>query len=172
MECTRKLLSMDIIVVTQYPMQVIKFDLLKYVITIYQYTTVARCHDHQQYILSQQSTIHQGQPHYNHHQQKIHLQWSTHPSAHREVMAISTHIYLGFTLGHLKQMVNMLKKKPAPVKTMNSLSKHKIPANSPILWELSQDVREWRFLGRYLDLEEETIDEIDYNTIPNRTRDR
>ena len=55
---------------------------------------------------------------------------------------------------------------------MNSLSKHKIPANSPILWELSQDVREWKFLGRYLDLEEETIDEIDYNTIPNRIRDK
>ena len=65
-----------------------------------------------------------------------------------------------------------VKKQQAPVKIVNSLSKHKIPANSPILWELSQDVREWKFLGRYLDLEEETIDEIDYNTIPNRTRDK
>ena len=53
-----------------------------------------------------------------------------------------------------------------------SLPNSKIPHNSPILLKLSQDVREWKFLGRYLDLEEETIDEIDYNTIPNRTRDK
>ena len=54
----------------------------------------------------------------------------------------------------------------------SSLPNSKIPHNSPILWKLSQEVREWKFLGRYLDLEEETIDEIDYNTIPNRTRDK
>ena len=53
-----------------------------------------------------------------------------------------------------------------------SLPNSKIPHNSPILWKLSQEIREWKFLGRYLDLEEETIDEIDYNTIPNRTRDK
>jgi len=58
------------------------------------------------------------------------------------------------------------------VKNVNTLPSSKIPTNSPILWELSQEVREWKFLGRYLDLDEETIDEIDYNTVPNRTRDK
>ena len=64
-------------------------------------------------------------------------------------------------------------KRQPPVKNVkNILPKSKIPADSPILWELSQDVREWKFLGRYLDLEEEIIDEIDYNTIPNKTREK
>ena len=31
---------------------------------------------------------------------------------------------------------------------------------------------EWKFLGRYLNLEEEIIQEIDYNTRPNETRDK
>ena len=53
-----------------------------------------------------------------------------------------------------------------------SLPSSKIPVNSPILLMLSGEVREWKFLGRYLDLEEEIIDEIDYNTIPNKTRDK
>ena len=48
----------------------------------------------------------------------------------------------------------------------------KIPVDSPILWKLSQEVMEWKFLGRYLDLEEEIIEEIDYNTRPNKTRDK
>ena len=140
-------------------------------------------HDHQQCCIHlQQPVIPQGRPHYNQHQQKIYLQQSTHPPAHREAqhttprnynpMATSTayiprpHVMSPQTNGQY------VKKQQAPVKIVNSLSKHKIPANSPILWELSQDVREWKFLGRYLDLEEETIDEIDYNTIPNRTRDK
>jgi len=58
------------------------------------------------------------------------------------------------------------------ISASKSLPSSKIPNNSPILWELSQEVREWKFLGRYLDLDEETIDEIDYNTVPNRTRDK
>ena len=52
------------------------------------------------------------------------------------------------------------------------LPNNKIPVNSPILWKLSQEIREWKFLGRYLDLEEDIIEEIDYNTIPNKTRDK
>ena len=31
---------------------------------------------------------------------------------------------------------------------------------------------EWKFLGRNLDMEEETINEIDYNTVPNKTREK
>ena len=54
----------------------------------------------------------------------------------------------------------------------NGLPDCKIPADSPILWKLSQEVMEWKFLGRYLDLEEEIIEEIDYNTRPNKTRDK
>ena len=54
----------------------------------------------------------------------------------------------------------------------DNLPDSKIPVNSPILLKLSQEVREWKFLGRYLDLEEETIDEIDYNTVPNKTREK
>ena len=66
---------------------------------------------------------------------------------------------------------------PRPVQNKVSaangnLPDSKIPANSPILLKLSQEVREWKFLGRYLDLEEETIDEIDYNTVPNKTREK
>ena len=58
------------------------------------------------------------------------------------------------------------------VKITNTLPRYTISADSPILWELSQEVREWKFLGRYLDLEEETIEEIDYNTRPNKPRDK
>ena len=54
----------------------------------------------------------------------------------------------------------------------DSLSDHRIPHTSPILWELSQDVREWKFLARNLDLEERVIDEIDQYTIPNKMRDK
>ena len=139
-------------------------------------------HDHQQYIHLQQPTIPQGQPHYNHHQQKINLRQSTHPPAHREAQHTTPRNYnpMATSTAHIPRPYVMspqtngqyVKKQPAPIKIVNSLSKHKIPANSPILWELSQEVREWKFLGRYLDLEEETIDEIDYNTIPNRTRDK
>ena len=66
--------------------------------------------------------------------------------------------------------------RPAAVETKVSgngnLPDSKIPVNSPILLMLSQEVKEWKFLGRYLDLEEETIDEIDYNTVPNKTREK
>ena len=40
------------------------------------------------------------------------------------------------------------------------------------MWQLSLEVREWKFLSRCLDLEEEIVDGIDYNTRPNKTRDK
>jgi len=54
----------------------------------------------------------------------------------------------------------------------HDLPNHKIPVDSPILWQLSQEVREWKFLGRFLDLDEEVIEEIDQETRPNRTREK
>ena len=58
-------------------------------------------------------------------------------------------------------------------KTTNSdLPSHKIPVDSPVLWQLSQEVREWKFLGRFLDLDEDIIEEIDHYTRPNKTRDK
>ena len=54
----------------------------------------------------------------------------------------------------------------------DGLSDHNVPANSPILWELSQEVKEWKFLARNLDLEERVIEEIDQYTIPNKMRDK
>ena len=65
-----------------------------------------------------------------------------------------------------------VKKQQPLVKITNTLPRYKIPPYSPVLWELSQEVREWKFLGRYLDLEEDIIEEIDYNTRPNKTRDK
>ena len=53
-----------------------------------------------------------------------------------------------------------------------ALSDHKIPANSPILFELSMEVKEWKFLARYLDLQENLIEEIDQYTVPNKLRDK
>ena len=62
---------------------------------------------------------------------------------------------------------------PAPPKAPpDDLPSHKIPVDSPILWQLSQDVREWKFLARFLDLDEEVIEEIDQYTRPNKTRDK
>ena len=58
------------------------------------------------------------------------------------------------------------------VNQADGLSDHRIPHTSPILWELSQDVREWKFLARNLDLEERVIDEIDQYTVPNKMRDK
>jgi len=55
---------------------------------------------------------------------------------------------------------------------LNALSNHTIPHTSPILWELSLEVREWKFLARNLDLEERVIEEIDQYTIPNKMRDK
>ena len=62
---------------------------------------------------------------------------------------------------------------PVPSKVpADDLPSHKIPADSPILWQLSQDVREWKFLARFLDVDEEVIEEIDQYTRPNKTRDK
>ena len=52
------------------------------------------------------------------------------------------------------------------------LPSYKIPVDSPILWQLSREVREWKFLGRFLDLDEDVIEEIDQYTRPNKTRDK
>ena len=60
----------------------------------------------------------------------------------------------------------------APKAPGDDLPSHKIPADSHILWQLSQDVREWKFLARFLDLDEEVIEEIDQYTRPNKTRDK
>ena len=65
-----------------------------------------------------------------------------------------------------------VKRQQPPINNVKSLPRSKIPPNSPILWELSQGVMEWKFLGRNLDMEEETINEIDYNTVPNKTREK
>ena len=54
----------------------------------------------------------------------------------------------------------------------NGLSDCNIPGNSPIIWELSQEVREWKFLARNLDLEERVIEEIDQYTKPNKMKDK
>ncbi len=62
--------------------------------------------------------------------------------------------------------------KSAAACAQNKLSDNKIPADSPILWQLSQEVTEWKFLGRYLDLDEDVIEEIDQYTRPNKTRDK
>ena len=62
---------------------------------------------------------------------------------------------------------------PAPPKApADDLPSQKVPVDSPILWQLSQDVREWKFLARFLNLEEEAIEEIDQYTRPNKTRDK
>ena len=121
----------------------------------------SQVHHNHKSIQLQQSTVTQGQ-HYNHHQQNVHLQQSV---MHQPMTYVAQHNTprkhnpaIGSTTYTSKPLV--------------ALPKHKIPANSPILWELSLEVREWKFLGRYLDLEEEIIDEIDYNTRPNKTRDK
>jgi len=54
----------------------------------------------------------------------------------------------------------------------DGLSDCNIPGNSPIIWELSQEVKEWKFLARNLDLEERVIEEIDQYTKPNKMRDK
>ena len=62
---------------------------------------------------------------------------------------------------------------PVPPKALgDDLPSDKVPADSPILWQLSQDVREWKFLARFLDLDEEVIEEIDQYTRPNKARDK
>ena len=65
---------------------------------------------------------------------------------------------------------HVVQKKPRP--SDDDLPNCKIPVDSPILWKLSQDIREWKFLARFLDLEEEVIEEIDQYTRPNKTRDK
>ena len=62
---------------------------------------------------------------------------------------------------------------PVSSKTTNrDLPSYKIPVDSPVLWQLSQEVREWKFLGRFLNLDEDIIEEIDQYTRPNKTRDK
>ena len=86
---------------------------------------------------------------------------------------IGSTTYKSNTLFALPQNIGQcIKKQHSLEKYMIVLPKHKIPVNSPILWELSQEIMEWKFLGRYLNLEEDVIDEIDYNTRPNKTRDK
>ena len=137
---------------------------------------------HQQNIYLQESTITWGQ-HYNYPQQNVHLQQPmmhqpptyliqhTTPRNYNPVASSTTyksnsHYTLSQTNG---QHIN---KQHSLEKYIIALPKHKIPVNSPILWELSQEIMEWKFLGRNLNLEEEIIDEIDYNTRPNKTRDK
>ena len=135
---------------------------------------------------------------YNHHQQKNHIQQSG-ISQHQVHHSYEQMIPLQHPQGqhHHNHQQNVPLQSPMVVKCRNtpwpknniwfgsttckaksqtmvlhSLPNCKIPANSPILWELSQDIREWKCLGKYLDLEEEIIEEIDYNTRPNRTRDK
>ena len=131
---------------------------------------------------SQNNHTHQStrpQMHYKNYQQNIPLQQSAmhYPPTHSE-MYHTTHTPrpMAGPATHRPQIHSnspYVKKQHPPVKNVkNGLPKSKIPADSPILWELSQDVREWKFLGRNLDLEEEMIDEIDYNTIPNKTREK
>ena len=79
------------------------------------------------------------------------------------------------TSQHLATSRNIPVPNKAPVLTkapVHDLPGHKIPVDSPILWQLSQDIREWKFLGRFLDLEEDVIEEIDQYTRPNKTRDK
>ena len=43
---------------------------------------------------------------------------------------------------------------PAPPKgPADDLPSHKVPADSPILWQLPQDVREWKFLAWFFNLD-------------------
>ena len=133
-------------------------------------------HNHQQNIQFQQSMITQEQR-YNHSQPRIHLQQSVmHQSPTYLIQHITPRNYnptIGSTTySHyaLPQTNGQCIKKQE--KYIIVLPKHKIPVNSPILWELSQEIMEWKFLGRYLNLEEDIIDEIDYNTRPNKTRDK
>ena len=137
---------------------------------------------HQQNIHLQKSTITWGQ-HYNNPQQNVHLQQPVmhqpptyiiqhttprnyNPVANSTTCKSNSHFTLSQTNG---QRIN---KQHSLEKYIIALPKHKIPVNSPVLWELSQEIMEWKFLGRNLNLEEEIIDEIDYNTRLNKTRDK
>jgi len=53
-----------------------------------------------------------------------------------------------------------------------TLPPNKIPLDSHILWDLSQNIKEWKFLGRFLDVDENSLEEIDQYTIPNKMRDK
>ena len=123
------------------------------------------------------STITHSQ-HYDHHQQNIDLQQSVmYQPPRQHTSPINHNPWVGPTMYKPQFEVpqangHYIKKQEPLVKNRNTLSRYKIPVNSPILWELSLEVREWKFLGRYLDLDEEIIDEIDYYTRPNKTRDK
>ena len=155
-----------------------------------------RYNHHQQNSHIQQSTIHQSQLHHNHeqlqstttqgqhyhhhHQQNTHSHQSVmHQPPRQHATPKDYNLWIDSTRYNAKPQFEVpqanghfAKKQRPPVKIRNTLPRHKIPASSPILWELSQEVREWKFLGRYLDLEEEIMEEIDYNTRPNKTRDK
>ena len=130
-------------------------------------------HNHEQL----QSTITHGQ-HYNHYQQTVPTQQPVmHHPPRQHTTQRNYNPWVGPTMYKPQFEVpqangHCIKKQEPLVKSNNTLPRYKIPVNSPILWELSLEVREWKFLGRYLDLEEEIIDEIDYNTRPNKTRDK
>ena len=53
-----------------------------------------------------------------------------------------------------------------------TLPPNRIPLDSRILWDLSQNIKEWKFLGRFLDIDENSLEEIDQYTIPNKMRDK
>ena len=82
---------------------------------------------------------------------------------------LQPHCMHNSTSQHLATSRNIPVPNKAPV---HDLPGHKIPVDSPILWQLSQDIREWKFLGRFLDIEEDVIEEIDQYTGPNKTRDK
>ena len=136
-------------------------------------------HNHQQNIQFQQSMITQEQ-HYNHSQPRIHLQQSVMHQSPTYLIQHTTPRNYNPTIGSTTYKSNSHYALPQTngrcinkqEKYIIVLPKHKIPVNSPILWELSQEIMEWKFLGRYLNLEEDIIDEIDYDTRPNKTRDK
>ena len=150
---------------------------------------------HQQNSYIQQSTVHQGQLHHNHEQLQSTVTQAHHYNRHQQNSYSHQSVihqpprqhatprnynpWVGSTAYNARPQFEVpqtnghcVKKQQSPVKITNTLPRYKIPTNSPILWELSQEVREWKFLGRYLDLEEDIIEEIDYNTRPNKTRDK
>ena len=122
------------------------------------------------YNLPMMSAVHQLQPPFA---QAQYPQYSVHshsPSQYSNSNEISQpFIVHNNPSQHLATSTN----NPVASKTTNhDLPSHKIPVDSPILWQLSQEVREWKFLGRFLDLDEDIIEEIDHYTRPNKTRDK
>ena len=113
------------------------------------------------------SAVHQPQPPFA---QAQYPQYSVHSHGNSHYNEISQpYVVHNSPSQHLATSTN----NPVASKTTNhDLPSHKIPVDSPILWQLSQEVREWKFLGRFLDLDEDIIEEIDHYTRPNKTRDK